>query len=186
MKFRHLVGGIVVASTGLFSAAASAAPVISNLALSEISVFDAVITGTGATVGLAQVVDGGSIGKTNTIPFGRSSAGFGPLKQACLPVWWVCGGSGREIRCAARVAVVAVGVLDPCGRGAATGGRWRRAGWCGDDGSGTRGRAALGNPINGQSTAIRASQWCFAALTGAPKRKWRNIRHIGLAFTFYF
>ncbi len=61
MKFRHLVGGIVVASTGLLSAAASAAPVISNLALSDISIFDAVITGTGATVGLAQVVNGVSI-----------------------------------------------------------------------------------------------------------------------------
>jgi hypothetical protein len=85
MKFRHLVGGIVVASTGLFSAAASAAPVISNLALSEISVFDAVITGTGATVGLAQVVDGGSIGKTNTIPFGRSSAGLLPLEAGLSP-----------------------------------------------------------------------------------------------------
>jgi hypothetical protein len=85
MKFRHLVWGIVVASTGLFSAAASAAPVISNLALSEISVFDAVITGTGATVGLAQVVDGGSIGKTNTIPFGRSSAGFLPLEAGLSP-----------------------------------------------------------------------------------------------------
>lgn len=61
MKFRHLVGGIVVASTGLLSTVASAAPVISNLALSDIATFNAVITGTGATVGLAQVVDGVSV-----------------------------------------------------------------------------------------------------------------------------
>ncbi len=61
MKFRHLVGGIVVASTGLLSTVALAAPVISNLALSDIATFDAIITGTGATVGLAQVVAGTSV-----------------------------------------------------------------------------------------------------------------------------
>jgi hypothetical protein len=105
---------------------------------------------------LVSLTESGSIGKTNTIPFGLSSAGFGPLKQACVPVWWVCGGSGREIRCAARVAVVAVGVLDPRGRGAATGGRWRRAGWYGDDGSGTRGwRLKAGSAPRAQGGGAR-------------------------------
>ncbi|MDP3421620.1 MAG: PEP-CTERM sorting domain-containing protein [Thiobacillus sp.] len=39
-------------------ASASAAPVVYNLALGNISTFDAVITGTGSTVGTAQVVNG--------------------------------------------------------------------------------------------------------------------------------
>jgi MYXO-CTERM domain-containing protein len=52
---------VVAVAAGLFSVAATAAPVIYNLSLPNISTFDNVIVGTGSTVVTAKVVQGTSV-----------------------------------------------------------------------------------------------------------------------------
>lgn len=62
MKLHHqIAGGVVAVAAGLFSVAATAAPVIYNLSLPNISTFDNVIIGTGSTVVTAKVVEGTSV-----------------------------------------------------------------------------------------------------------------------------
>lgn len=64
LEGKTMIKNILAASAaviGLIAGTANAAPAIFNLALNEISTFDNVITGVGATVQVVQVVDGQSV-----------------------------------------------------------------------------------------------------------------------------